>query len=173
MPWDSDVDVMVSERSIRLLAAYYNMTIHNFHIPGSTRPYQYLLEINPHYAEDKLDEQNKIDARWIDTDSGLFIDITTLRRDKAAAANGETDAMMVKDKHQYNYDDIYPLVDSVFEGSPACIPYAYPAILVEEYGHQALSDIHHASHRFAVEQQAWVLQKSTTVISGLEGSKND
>ncbi|KAI7526977.1 hypothetical protein KC331_g16630, partial [Hortaea werneckii] len=34
LPWDTDLDVMVSERTLYHLAGYYNMTMHHYHIPG-------------------------------------------------------------------------------------------------------------------------------------------
>ncbi len=101
LPWDSDVDVQVSERTIHFLAKYYNMTEYRYRLPG-IKIGTYLLEINPHYrirgAEDQL---NAIDARWIDTGSGLYIDITTVRANYAARAEGVSGALMCKDRHHY------------------------------------------------------------------------
>ncbi|KAK4504513.1 hypothetical protein PRZ48_005429 [Zasmidium cellare] len=156
MPWDSDLDVMVSEKSLHFLASYHNMTMHSFKLPGQKRTRTYLLEINPNYREGEVDEENRIDARWIDTEIGLFIDITTLRRNRSA---DDEEAMMVKDKHHYMLDDIYPLRDSTFEGIPVWIPYAYPDILSEEYGQEALSGTNHEHHRFDAERQTWIPQK--------------
>ena len=162
LPWDSDVDVMMSEHSMRHLANYYNMTVHTF--PASTqsthsserRSRDYLLEVNPHYTNGSLDTVNKIDARWIDTDTGLFIDITTLRRNMTAQALGIDGAMIVKDKHHYNYDDIFPLRHSIFEGHRVNVPFAYAELLTEEYGEKALSDVYFQNHRFDPQKQEWV-----------------
>lgn len=102
LPWDSDIDVQVSEITISFLAKYYNMTEYHFQIPGVKDGRTYLLEVNPHYTirgiEDKL---NVIDARWIDTETGLFIDISTVRIDYGARAEGVQGAMMSKDRHTY------------------------------------------------------------------------
>ena len=155
MPWDTDLDVMVSERSIHHLADYYNMTYHRYHLPDMGSGRDYLLEINPHYASDEVDGANRIDARWIDTETGLFIDITTLRRNKTAQASGEPDAMMAKDKHHYLYDEIYPLRFSSFEGAPVKVPFAYPELLIEEYSEKALAYIFYADHRFEPERLIW------------------
>jgi len=156
LPWDSDLDVMVTEKSTAHLAAYYNMTVHHFPLPEFDAGRDYLLEINPHYANSSVDGVNKIDARWIDTDTGLFIDITTLRRNTTAAALGLPDAMMVKDKHHYFYDDIFPLRASTFEDHPCKIPYAYADLLVEEYGERALAEVRFDNHQFDAEKQEWV-----------------
>ena len=98
MPWDSDIDVQVELRTMHFLASYYNMTIHHYATPlMPTGGRNYMLEINPGYTngspEDRL---NVIDARWIDTETGVFIDITTVR-----PKEGERDILQVKDKHMY------------------------------------------------------------------------
>jgi len=102
LPWDSDIDVQVSEATIGYLAKYYNMTEYHFSVPEIEAGRNYLLEINPHYTirgiEDKL---NVIDGRWIDTDTGLFIDISTVRKNYTAIAQGITGALMCKDRHHY------------------------------------------------------------------------
>jgi hypothetical protein len=102
LPWDSDLDVQVSEATIAYLAKYYNMTEYHFNLPEIETGRNYLLEINPRYTirgiEDKL---NVIDGRWIDTDTGLFIDISTVRKNYTAIAQGITGALMCKDKHHY------------------------------------------------------------------------
>jgi hypothetical protein len=78
------------------------MTEYHFSVPEIETGRNYLLEINPHYTirgiEDKL---NVIDGRWIDTDTGLFIDISTVRKNYTAIAQGIPGALMCKDKHHY------------------------------------------------------------------------
>lgn len=140
LPWDSDIDVQVSEQTIGFLARYYNMTEYHFKIPGVKEGRTYLLEINPHYTirgtEDKL---NVIDARWIDTETGLFIDISTVRVNQTARAEGVEGALMCKDRHHYLEKDIFPLRDSFFEGIHVKIPYDYTWLLEEEYGKKSLT----------------------------------
>ena len=110
LPWDSDLDVQVDEPTITFLAKYYNMTEYHYDIPEVNGGRTYLLEVNPHYAipgiEDKL---NVIDARWIDTDTGLFIDISTVRANHTARAAGIQGALMCKDRHHYLVPYIPPL----------------------------------------------------------------
>ena len=67
MPWDSDIDAMVTESSIHHLAQFYNMTIHHYQVPSIGAGRDYLLEVNPHCMNDSVDLTNKIDARWVDT----------------------------------------------------------------------------------------------------------
>lgn len=102
LPWDSDIDVQVSEPTIAFLAKYYNMTEYRYTLPGVKGGRTYLLEINPHYVyRDQADTLNVIDARWIDTENGLFIDISTVRPDLKKREEGIEGALMVKDRHHY------------------------------------------------------------------------
>jgi len=158
MPWDTDLDVMVSQSSMQHLADYYNMTVHHYKPPGFfSKGRDYMLEINPNYTNCTIeDDLNKIDARWVDMDTGLFIDITTLRTDEQLEAQGVEGAMMVKDNHHYMYNDIFPLRESLFEETPVKIPWAYSDLLIEEYGPQALTARDYQSYHFDQERMEWV-----------------
>jgi DNA-binding cell septation regulator SpoVG len=91
LPWDSDIDVQVSASTIHFLASYYNMTVHTF------EGRDYMLEINPQYIDVSMDDDlNMIDGRYIDTETGLFIDITTVRPKEGASMT-----LTCKDSHQY------------------------------------------------------------------------
>lgn len=108
LPWDSDIDVQVGETTMAFLAKYYNMTEYHYQIPGllddqgNKKTRTYLMEVNPHFVyRDTADKLNVIDARWIDTETGLFIDISTVRPDYDSRAQGVQGALMVKDRHKY------------------------------------------------------------------------
>lgn len=81
LPWDTDIDVQVSEASIHFLAEYYNMTTYHYKTPDLPHGRSYMLEINPNYVvRDGSDPLNSIDARWVDMETGLFIDVTAVRK---------------------------------------------------------------------------------------------
>lgn len=110
LPWDSDLDVQVSEVTLAYLAKYYNMTNYHFSVPEIRTGRSYLLEINPHYTTGGTEDQfNVIDGRWIDTDTGLFIDISTVRKNHSAMAQGIDGALMCKDRHHYLVSQPYTL----------------------------------------------------------------
>jgi len=164
MPWDEDIDVQISEKSMHHLANYYNMTVHHFALPvdfeggGGKGGRDFLLEINPRWRIISPDDKtNRIDGRWIDMTSGLYIDITTLHHNATAQAEGIEDAMMCKDLHNYMYDDIFPLRETVFEGAAARVPFAYAEVLAEEYGDEALSRTVFHQHRWNDGLREWVL----------------
>ncbi|RMZ91087.1 hypothetical protein DV736_g1674, partial [Chaetothyriales sp. CBS 134916] len=140
LPWDSDIDVQVTEQTMGFLAKFYNMTEYHFTFPNNKDGVTYLLEINPNYKNGTTDDKfNMIDARWIDTESGLFIDLSTVRPNHAARAQGIEGALIVKDKHHYLERDLFPLRDGFFEGFHVKIPFDYEWLLVEEYGRESLT----------------------------------
>ncbi|KAL8721061.1 MAG: hypothetical protein Q9225_002172 [Loekoesia sp. 1 TL-2023] len=97
MPWDSDIDVHVSEDTMDFLASYYNMTIHMVRTTHAPQGKNYMLEINPGYVNPSPgDSLNTIDARWIDMLSGVFIDITAVHPKR-----NHPGIMYCKDSHRY------------------------------------------------------------------------
>jgi hypothetical protein len=100
LPWDSDSDVQVSEASMHYLATYYNMSVFHYKTPRMPEGRDYMIEVNPHYVNrEQTDKMNVIDARYIDTSTGLFIDITTARYNYTHPSG---DGMIsCKDGHEY------------------------------------------------------------------------
>lgn len=152
LPWDSDLDMQVSEASMFFLASYYNMTTFRYQTARIPEGREYMLEVNSHFVDGSMDDElNVIDARWVDMQSGLFIDITTAR--KSADMEG---VLYCKDGHQFREEIIYPLHDTVFVNTTAKIPYAYVELLVAEYGEDALTDKSFANHEFDDEKMEWL-----------------
>ncbi|EGU74828.1 hypothetical protein FOXB_14665 [Fusarium oxysporum f. sp. conglutinans Fo5176] len=128
----------VTEADMYFLAAYHNMTIYYYQYDGCPEGCFFQLEINPyHKYRERDDYMNFIDARWIDMQNGLFIDITAARYDP----RHEMGVGVMYDKHDHEFKDkyIFPLLDTTFEGVQAKIPYRYKEILASEYGKGALS----------------------------------
>lgn len=186
MPWDNDVDVMITPKGLQELGQWWNMTVHPFSAselgfaqrdgltdlspPSASNGdweekekegiylhgKKYLLEVNPSSRNpSSLDSDNIIDARWIDTSTGLFIDITALR---SVPANQHIMLSASKELHGYLADDlddspvytkdrriyiagqIFPLRTSMLEDVEVKIPFAYETLLVDEYGPRALTE---------------------------------
>ena len=139
LPWDTDLDIQVTEAALRYLARYHNMTEHHFVIPHFPHGKTYLMEINSHFADRSLgDRANVIDARWIDTETGLFIDLTAVRINSSAPAVGTDNELFCKDGHHYARHDIFPLRSSLLENVPVQVPRNYRELLRAEYGPSAL-----------------------------------
>jgi hypothetical protein len=186
MPWDTDIDMLVDETGIQELGGWWNMSVHHFSAPDLAADdaaireegpgvallhediiqggKKYLLEVNPHYANiSTRDKKNVIDARWIDTATGLFIDITTLHvqpRDRnAVLSSTEHDdvELFTKDQHAYSSSQMFPLRATTFEGIPVHIPYNYEGILLDEYGPRAITQRGYRGWRFDRGRLEWVL----------------
>ena len=79
LPWDFDIDVQVTEKTLFMMGEKYNMTHWPYKSDDGKVEREYLLDVNPYSAErERGDGMNNIDARWIDKSTGLFIDITGL-----------------------------------------------------------------------------------------------
>ncbi|KAI0974971.1 LicD family-domain-containing protein [Xylaria arbuscula] len=96
----------------------------------------YLLDINPYHAAlTKGNGANVIDARWIDTSNGMFIDITGLRERDVEHSPG---VWSCKNNHRYRTTELWPLRRTEFEDVEAWIPYAFDKVLTDEYGPKSL-----------------------------------
>ena len=133
LPWDWDIDTQVSGETLDYLAKHLNQTKVPYR-SGSTRR-KYLIDVNPWVWErDRGDGMNIIDARWIDTHNGLYIDITGLSETQPDVAPG---IWSCKNFHHYRTRDLYPMRESTFEGVAAKIPYSYDKLLKQEYNQKA------------------------------------
>lgn len=156
---------------------------------------KYLLEVNPHYTNATTkDRHNVIDARWIDTSTGLYIDITAVHtvpqtHDSSSVSETPTTSdyndedndddiqLYTKNQHAYTYAQLFPLRSTTFEGIAVKIPYDYTSLLVEEYGSRALThtryrppDAAAGHYDFDVARKQWVAQPR--VWRGGEGEGN-
>ena len=73
--------MQIAEPSIFFLAAYYNMTTFAVKRPGVRGRRSYLLELSPHALdrERRGESPATADARWIDTETGLALDVYAVR----------------------------------------------------------------------------------------------
>lgn len=164
LPWDWDIDTQVSGETLAYMAAHLNRTTYHYssdsytsstHIArGEVVQRDYLLDVNPwSWQRSRGDGMNIIDARWIDLRNGLYIDITGLSE---LSPGEEPGIWTCKNKHRYRTRDLYPMRESVYEGVPAKIPYAYDKILLEEYREKALVLTEYEGHVWNEQQRLWV-----------------
>lgn len=76
MPWDDDLDVQMSARAFEKLVKYNGTVVVDYNEQETLG--KYLIDVNPWYGVREKESDNKIDARFIDVESGLYIDITVL-----------------------------------------------------------------------------------------------
>lgn len=131
LPWDDDIDLCLSYRDLVGLnrAATNDLLYDRQH---------HLFEINPNFVCRQTQNQsfrdnaepNKIDARFIDRTTGLFIDITAL------FPTGP-DRISSKCPHSFCSNDVYPLQPTEFEGVAIHVPRRVEPVLEQEYGRWA------------------------------------
>lgn len=102
---------------------------------------------------------NVIDARWIDTRTGLFIDITVLAETHPDKQPG---VWACKNYHRYHHSQIWPLGNDTFEGVPALIPRKPDVILRDEYGSDSLLVEEWEGHRWDPQTHKWKLIQNST-----------
>lgn len=74
------VSMRVSEPSLFFLAAYYNMSSFSVKNRDTWKRRSFLLELSPHAKDTEQTKQLRApDARWIDTVTGLSIDVYAVR----------------------------------------------------------------------------------------------
>lgn len=157
MPWDYDLDVQLTNTSMLWLGDNLNRTEHeyNYTTPatGELVSKQYLLDINPHHVDlDRGDGMNIIDARWIDKQNGMYIDITVLREREEERPG----VWSCKNKHRYNSQDLWPMRITEFEGIKARVPYNFEMILIDEYKTKSLVAEEWSGHRWDRDIKQWV-----------------
>ncbi|KAJ3268973.1 hypothetical protein HDV01_001961 [Terramyces sp. JEL0728] len=134
MPFDDDVDIQVLANNLFDLEKYQNTTIGG----------HYILEVNPHHVVRTKQLENVIDARFIDKLTGHFIDITGVSKVGSVYT--------CKSPHYYRYDELFPLVRTVFEGTPTWRPNNYETLLAYEY---RSSSIYYKNYRFNNANGEW------------------
>jgi hypothetical protein len=138
-PWDTDLDFQMSYADVETLAKF-NSTLYKS---------RYLIDVNPNFRYRYLQMHNTIDARFIDTEHGVLLDITVL-------STNENGTLHCKSPHFYNYTDLFPLSDTIFEGKRFFRPRNTIGILQKEYGE--LSMIYTTFKNFSWDplQQKWL-----------------
>jgi hypothetical protein len=161
LPWDHDLDVQVSLQGMRHLVNYHNTTFPTVEPSVARDRHRYLLDVNPNWVNaDTADGGNKIDARFVDTMIGLYADITVLHSGNRATTQRNKRAMMCKDGHRYNYEDIFPLQATEFEGVAAKVPSSSASVLTKEYGVGSLNNTVYGDHRFDADLGEWVYRST-------------
>lgn len=81
MPWDLDLDVQMTMQSLFLLARNYNQSVvvDFSDVSETSGVHLYFVDVSPHiFDRENGNGKNVIDARFIDMDSGMYVDITGL-----------------------------------------------------------------------------------------------
>jgi LicD family len=121
LPYDQDIDFQMLFSQLSTLQKL-NSTVYQHH---------FLLDVNPNARDRGIQEKNVIDARFICTNTGLYVDITLL-------AQVDKGVYGCKSPHFYWDSDLFPLKSTLLEGTQVWRPNNVVDILYQEYGPQVL-----------------------------------
>lgn len=169
--WDNDIDLQLPIKQMEYLAANFNGSLIVTTDDGYTG--RYFLEINPLFS-DKYRRlgKNIIDGRFIDVDTGLYIDLTALSYkdfniDYKSAEKGSakklpsfvpTSNYQLGDKNFHFYsslDMLSPLRKTEYEGVATFVPFAIDKILLDEY-REGLSKTSYRDYKFNDKIGGWI-----------------
>ncbi|KAJ3411909.1 hypothetical protein HDV05_001490 [Chytridiales sp. JEL 0842] len=149
LTWDYDIDVQIPLAHLHSLHPF-NQTLHAS---------RFLFDLNPHYIFRNPQPFNTIDARFIDTRSGLYIDVTALalvdapqdaKRLEKNRGVGEGGGYVCKSPHAYTHAQLFPLVRTRMEGVSIWRPNGVKEILEGEYGLRSMT-----RRMLEVESHGW------------------
>ncbi|CUS20400.1 LAQU0S01e05754g1_1 [Lachancea quebecensis] len=149
--WDYDIDIQMPVRHMEYLSANFNSSI----IISNDEGYigRYYLEVNPLYADkNRGSGMNVIDARFIDVETGLYIDLTSI------SMVGDSADYQFGDKNHHSYSSIdllSPVRETMYEGSKTYIPAAVQNILSDEYP-SGLSKMEYKDYVYNKTLSGWV-----------------
>lgn len=188
-PWDNDIDVQMPISDLHTLSRKFNQSIvmdlgegYNNEI----RYGRYFLDCGTFISSrTKGNGNNNIDARFIDLDTGFYIDITGLALsnlklparlhkllpDELSRAsvdqtisdidrNEYLTAYNCRNNHFARLEELSPMRLSIVEGEPAYIPNEYSKLLNNEYGYKGLMSKKFKGYTFLPKLRIWVLTRN-------------
>lgn len=98
--------MQVSAGTLNTLGEKYNQTTHKYKSEDGVVEREYFLDVNEWiWQRVRGDGQNVIDARWVDTRNGLYIDITGIAETDPVGSPG---ILHCKNYHRYHVCHFQP-----------------------------------------------------------------
>ncbi|KAK9321850.1 LicD family-domain-containing protein, partial [Lipomyces orientalis] len=153
LPWDSDADVQMFVRTMDSMSERFNGTSYEY-TTSENEARKYYLDVNPNFLyRSHEDHDNVIDARFVDTQTGLYIDITALAETDPIR---QPNTISCKNNHTYLIDDILPLQQTTLIGKRVYVPHKFEKVLQNEYSKNALTNGQHMGYIFSAKDQKWL-----------------
>lgn len=186
-PFDLDIDIQMPVTELVRLAKEFNQTLI---VEDPTEGYgKYLIDVGTFiHNRDISTKSNHIDARVVDVDSGIYIDITGLAKSKANTPVEYNDNQLVniykendddsveiyndRRRHFYTLEQISPLKYSAIGGVPVYIPSVITDRLVFEYPEGLTRREFHGWY-FVDKLNLWVHQDQLVKVFRDQDIKND
>ncbi|ODV77560.1 uncharacterized protein CANTADRAFT_55805 [Suhomyces tanzawaensis NRRL Y-17324] len=160
MPWDTDIDIQMPIRQLDRMGRYFNKSI----VVEDPRygNAKYFLEVAPTYVK-QGNGRNFIDARFIDINSGLYIDIsalshTTFEPPQNVVPDQEHLTMVnCKNWNWHSLEELLPIRHTYFEGASVYIPHNVTQILSRKYGQDSFTTkLNFMGHNYQKDLRLWV-----------------
>lgn len=171
-PFDVDIDIQMPMADLVRLARDFNQTLV---VENPEDGYgRFLIDVGSYMHHRGISGHNHIDARFVDVDSGIYIDITGLSKSDAnlpeeyskkekfelteiSKQDGDDKAEIYNDrrKHFYKLDQLSPLRYSMMGGVPVYIPSTITNRLKFEYS-KGLSRYEYGGWYFVSVLNLWI-----------------
>lgn len=174
-PFDIDVDIQMPSSELNRLLKNYNMTLV---VEDISEGYgRYLIDCSTFiHHRDRPQKDNHIDARFIDIDTGTYIDITGVGRNNEQpppeyetyirnknSKGEEVELYMDRRKHWLSFEQISPLRYSMLGGVPVYVPNDIMSMLNYEYS-KGTTAYHFNGYYFVPQVRLWVLENHLTPL---------
>ncbi|EGW35808.1 uncharacterized protein SPAPADRAFT_132572 [Spathaspora passalidarum NRRL Y-27907] len=158
-PFDLDMDIQMPIHHMTILGRQFNQTLVVEDLREGTG--KYLIDVGT-YIHNRYTtrDYNHIDARFIDVDSGLYIDLTALSTSK----DGETE--LYNDRHNwvYKFSDLSPLRLSLFEGIPFHVPKQIVKRMKFQYRCGTLNNFEFKHWYYVNQVGTWIHEKELLAV---------
>ena len=144
LPWDDDLDLGLLGSDLTSLQECASDT--DGFLFDVNPNHRCRVSLNRHHHENF--EPNRIDARFIHTPTGLFIDISLIVR----SAPG---LWSTKCPHHYREEDLFPLRETEVGGIPIHVPHRPDRVLEQEYGPNAIREPYYGPWVFNALTRSW------------------
>lgn len=199
-PWDNDSDVQMPIADLHKICRLFNQSMIVDLDGGSEynklRFGRNFLDCGTYIStRTRSNGNNNIDARFIDVDTGAYIDITgialsntrtpdrynsILPKSVARTSNSVTEldrneviqAYNCRNNHFLLLNEISPLKLSIFEGQPAYIPNEFGKVLTNEYSQRGLIEDKFKSYTFLPRLRLWVETQTITGFNKIHKGGN-
>ncbi|ODV77274.1 uncharacterized protein CANTADRAFT_27165 [Suhomyces tanzawaensis NRRL Y-17324] len=182
-PWDNDIDVQMPVDELHRMARSFNQSIIVDFGDDATsqeiRYGRYFLDVGTFITQRMSGNgYNNIDARFIDIDTGLYIDITGLAltptrspdryndllspewtRDRSKTELERNEFLKVyncRNNHFSLLDELSPLKMSIVEGQVTYVPNGFEQLLVNEYHEAGLSSYSYKGYEYIPQLRQWM-----------------
>lgn len=177
-PWDNDIDVQMPIYDLHKLSKDFNQTLVVEDLGDGVG--RYFIDCGTFItSREKGNGNNNIDARFIDVDTGLYIDITGLAVSNTKAPERYTkkypsqmfeeledfttvnelmEVYNCRNNHFYNFNELSPLIKTVIEGEIGYIPKRFTDILNQEYS-RGLTLKKFAHHVYLHQLRLWIKEE--------------